>query len=132
MLLEEGGVMKKWSLLILALLIPALLLIGCGYNAQDLQDAYNQGRLDAAKECKAETPSYSGPFVGSINSDIYHYPWCQWAKKILPENEVWFNTAQEARDAGYRPCKVCNPPIEGGGGAWYLPAPVILKPAFSP
>jgi len=49
-------------------------------------------------------------FVGSIKSNKYHYPDCQWAKKILPENEIWFSSSQDAKAHGYVPCKVCNPP----------------------
>jgi hypothetical protein len=54
--------------------------------------------------------SYTGPFVGSINSNVYHYPWCSDAKKILPKNLVTFATVADACAAGYRPCKVCDPP----------------------
>jgi len=57
--------------------------------------------------------SYTGPFVGSINSNVYHYPWCYEAKKILPKNLVTFATVAEACAAGYRPCKVCDPPACG-------------------
>ncbi len=48
-------------------------------------------------------------YVGSVNSDKYHLPDCQWAQKILPENEIWFGSKQEAKESGYVPCKVCNP-----------------------
>jgi len=51
----------------------------------------------------------SGAYVGSIKSDKFHYPWCQWAKKIKPENEIWFKTREEAIKANYKPCKVCGP-----------------------
>ena len=51
-----------------------------------------------------------GPFWGSRNSNIYHYPSCTWAQKISPANLVVFPTAQDAVNAGYRPCKVCKPP----------------------
>lgn len=51
-----------------------------------------------------------GVYVGSVNSNIYHYPYCKWAKKIKRENEVWFISSGQARDADYRPCKVCRPP----------------------
>jgi hypothetical protein len=54
--------------------------------------------------------SYAGPFVGSKNSNVYHYPWCSEAKKIKPENLVTFATVADACAAGYRPCEVCNPP----------------------
>jgi len=49
-------------------------------------------------------------FVGSKKSDKYHYPDCKLAKKILPDNQIWFSSSEEARAAGYVPCGVCNPP----------------------
>ena len=55
-------------------------------------------------------PVSTGVFVGSKNSDVYHYPNCSSAKKIKPSNLITFNSVQEARDRGYRPCKVCKPP----------------------
>ncbi len=57
--------------------------------------------------------SYTGPFVGSKNSNVYHYPWCYEVKKIKPENLVTFNTVTDACAANYRPCEVCNPPACG-------------------
>jgi hypothetical protein len=57
--------------------------------------------------------SYTGPVVGSKNSDVYHYPSCSEAKKIKPENLVTFPTIADACAAGYRPCKVCDPPACG-------------------
>jgi len=59
------------------------------------------------------TPSQavsSETFVASAKSNKYHYPDCRWAKKISPANLVEFNSAEEARKAGYVPCKVCSPP----------------------
>jgi len=61
-----------------------------------------------------ETPtalsSTSKMFVGSTESDKYHYPSCRWAKKILSQNEIWFSSSAEARAVGYVPCGVCHPP----------------------
>jgi hypothetical protein len=54
--------------------------------------------------------SYTGPFVGSVNSNVYHYPWCFEAKKILAKNLVIFPTVADACAAGYRPCEECKPP----------------------
>ena len=96
----------------------------------DLQrQAREQGKgLWGITEATAETPkateevkqtqqastetktAQGGPFVGSKNSDVYHYPSCSSAKKIKKENEIWFNSVEEAKSAGYRPCKVCKPP----------------------
>jgi len=67
--------------------------------------------------------SYTGPFVGSINSNVYHYPWCPDAKKILPKNLVTFATVGDACAAGYRPCKVCDPPACGSPTATATPTP---------
>ena len=49
-------------------------------------------------------------FVGSVKSNKYHYPSCQWAKKISPQNEIWFTGSADARAHGYVPCGVCHPP----------------------
>jgi methylphosphotriester-DNA--protein-cysteine methyltransferase len=52
-------------------------------------------------------------FWGSRNSNKYHYPTCQWAQRIKPENLVKFSSPEEAAKAGYIPCKVCRPPLRG-------------------
>ncbi len=58
----------------------------------------------------AATPKpYTGPFVGSKNSNVYHYPWCVAAKNIKPQNKVSFANAKAALAHGYRPCQVCKP-----------------------
>lgn len=51
----------------------------------------------------------SGTYVGSVDSDKYHIPGCRFAEKILPENEIWFDTIEEAQAAGYTACGVCHP-----------------------
>ncbi|MHB1334846.1 MAG: DUF4332 domain-containing protein [Candidatus Humimicrobiaceae bacterium] len=56
------------------------------------------------------TQTSGGPFVGSKNSDVYHYPDCGSAQTIKPGNLVTFGSVEEAKSAGYRPCKKCNPP----------------------
>ena len=49
-------------------------------------------------------------YVASNKAKKYHRPDCKWVKRIKPENIVTFNSAKEARQAGYVPCKVCKPP----------------------
>lgn len=51
-------------------------------------------------------------YVGSKNSNKYHYTWCKWAQRVKPDNKVVFNSAKEALAAGYIPCKVCKPPVK--------------------
>lgn len=48
--------------------------------------------------------------VGSRNSYIYHFDTCDAAKRIKPENMIMFPTPEKAKAAGYRPCRICNPP----------------------
>lgn len=51
-------------------------------------------------------------YVGSAKSNKYHYPNCRYVQMIKPENLVTFESAKEALEAGYVPCKVCKPPTE--------------------
>ena len=39
--------------------------------------------------------------VVSKNSDKYHYTWCSGAKKIKPENQIWFDSDKEAESKGF-------------------------------
>lgn len=59
----------------------------------------------------AETTSQksSGVYVGSVDSDKYHNPSCRFAKEILPENEIWFDSIEDAQNSGYSPCGGCHP-----------------------
>lgn len=56
------------------------------------------------------TSTASQQFVGSTKSNKYHYPSCSAAKKIKPENEIWFTSSEDARAHGYVPCGICHPP----------------------
>lgn len=51
----------------------------------------------------------SGKYVGSSEKNIFHVPSCRWAKKILPSNEVWWSSRDEAIASGRKACKVCKP-----------------------
>lgn len=49
----------------------------------------------------------NGTYLGSKESDKYHDYECRAAENILPENEVWFSSEEEARAAGYSRCGIC-------------------------
>ena len=56
------------------------------------------------------TPSTAnGIYVGSSQSNKYHYPSCRYVKTIIPGNLVYFKSKADAASRGYIPCKVCNP-----------------------
>lgn len=48
-------------------------------------------------------------FTGSDSTHIYCYPSCRHARRTTPKHEVRFRSAEEARAAGHRPCRVCRP-----------------------
>ena len=48
-------------------------------------------------------------YVGSSQSDRYHYPDCHTAQSINPENLITLSSVEEARAAGYSPCGNCRP-----------------------
>lgn len=46
-------------------------------------------------------------YIGSSQSNKFHYTDCRWAKKINPDNAI--SSREEAFSYGYVPCKVCKP-----------------------
>ena len=44
-----------------------------------------------------------GKYVASKNSTLFHDPSCASAKSIKPENQVWFDSVEAAKAAGYSP-----------------------------
>jgi len=64
---------------------------------------------ETKEEEKPDGNKSKGKFVGSSKSDKYHNPGCRWAEKIKPENEIWFDSVEEAKAAGYKPCGTCSP-----------------------
>lgn len=48
-------------------------------------------------------------YVGNANSKKFHYADCSMVNKMNPANKVFMNTREEAINAGYVPCKRCNP-----------------------
>lgn len=63
-----------------------------------------QSLIDEEKPLKEEGIDNKGKFLGSINSNKYHHPDCPWAKKISEENRIWFDSENNAQEAGYIPC----------------------------
>lgn len=49
-----------------------------------------------------------GRVVASKKGKVYHLPTCPGAKRILPENERWFASAEEAKAAGLTPAANCK------------------------
>lgn len=74
----------------------------CAPEAQKLASEGSQSpgsTSDTPQDCS---------LLGSKNSDKYHLPTCQWAKRIKPENVVCFKDLEDAKSKGYEPCGTCN------------------------
>lgn len=55
-------------------------------------------------QSQSQQGNEKGLIVASKNSKIYHWPWCAAAKKIKPENQLWFNSEAEAQASGRTRC----------------------------
>ena len=47
-------------------------------------------------------------YVASKNGKMYYSLGCSGAKRIKPENEVWFSTSEEAEKSGYQLSSMCK------------------------
>jgi hypothetical protein len=57
---------------------------------------------NAAPAASAEaTARQGGKYMGSKNGTKYYLPTCSSAKRIKPENYIWFPSAEEAQIQGY-------------------------------
>ncbi len=83
--------------------------------------AFGLGRLSVLTEQKQTiTPLYNnslsvkptvvlrGTVVASKKGTKYHYPWCPGALKMSEKNKRWFDSIQDARNAGYLPAGNCR------------------------
>src|SRR5688572_22138856 len=65
--------------------------------------------------------TYNGLFYFAVRSTgIFCRPGCP-ARKPLPKNVEYFATSQAALDAGYRPCKRCQPLESTAKPEWLAP-----------
>ena len=51
----------------------------------------------------------TGKYVGNSKTKKFHLKNCRYVDQISPDHKVYFSTRQAAINAGYLPCKVCNP-----------------------
>jgi len=58
---------------------------------------------------KQKSGSGAYRYVGNKNSKVFHHSNCRYVEKIDEGNKVFFNTREEAKEQGYRPCKICKP-----------------------
>ena len=70
-------------------------------TANVYQAVENSNKTDPKQTNKPEPQKLDTRVVASKNSDKYHHAWCSGAKRIKQENQIWFNSAEEAEAKGY-------------------------------
>lgn len=67
-----------------------------------------EGVVGEALSSQEDSESGAGLLVASKNGSKYHFPWCSGAQRMKEENKIWFDSAEEARKAGYSPAANCK------------------------
>ena len=57
----------------------------------------------------SESTATSGSYIANANTGVFHYSWCRYVSRMKDSNKVYFSSSTAAENAGYRPCKICNP-----------------------
>lgn len=70
-------------------------------------EAVSSAAAVSSADSRAETDA--APYVGNANAMKFHYSWCESVGDMKEKNRVYFETREEAVEAGYVPCKRCNP-----------------------
>jgi hypothetical protein len=72
----------------------------------NVNEAVKEEIPEIAEEKKEVTKTVAthspGKYVASQQSNVYHEPKCNWAKKIKKSRRVWFADKKEAQTKGYR------------------------------
>ena len=65
-----------------------------------VETSVQTAKADPAKKVKAKHSP--GKFVASKNSNVYHEPKCDWAKRIHKNRRLWFKSKEAAWEHGYK------------------------------
>ena len=98
--------MKNIALIILTLFF----LTACSpVENQSTDYSHEVSETESTEKAYANTDekNTAGIYVGSVKSNVYHYPDCVWVKNIYKENEIFFESEEDAISSGYRACRSC-------------------------
>jgi hypothetical protein len=97
----------EWGLVAIVFLL-AVASFGLG-RLSALEDAKPPVAIgDSIAATKPAVLFMGGLVVASRSGSAYYFPWCAGAQKIVPANQVWFQSEQAAQQAGYSPAKACK------------------------
>ncbi len=63
---------------------------------------FEEPKVDSKTESKPATTYSPAKYVASKNSNVYHEPKCEWAKKIEKSRQLWFDDKKDAVEKGFR------------------------------
>ncbi len=73
-------------------------------------EAYQTDATTSASQVKnVPHPEEEDSYVGNASSKKFHRPSCDSVDRIKPENVILFSQREDAVEAGFAPCKACNP-----------------------
>lgn len=82
------------------------------FNNKKSNIVIEEGEIDKVNTTSRDSISTNklqeGRYVASKNGKMYYSVGCSGAKRIKPENEIWFNTKEEAEKAGYELSSLCK------------------------
>lgn len=76
-------------------------------NIENLKNVEN-GEGNDSMNINYNLTSSEKNYVASKNGKMYYTLGCSGAKRIKPENQIWFSTKEEAEKSGYALSKTCK------------------------
>ena len=80
-----------------------------GTNSSSKDNSSSDYSSSSDSSSSSTSSSDSGAYIGNANTHVFHYASCYHVNAMKDSNKVYFSSAKAAEDAGYRPCKDCNP-----------------------
>ncbi|MGN0256257.1 MAG: DNA/RNA non-specific endonuclease [Chordicoccus sp.] len=80
-------------------------------QAANTQDQTNQAAptVTPAPQTAADANQAETTYIGNANTHVFHRPDCSSVARMSDKNKVTFSSREEAINAGYDPCEICNP-----------------------
>lgn len=112
---------------LIAVLLAILIPCGIAYNEHvelmQAQQEIQQLKAELSKSHEAEVEALVShlrlhpenedqedtEYIANARTGIFHRADCQYVAKMNPDNEIEYDSRDDAIDDGYRPCKKCRP-----------------------
>ncbi|MCC6095108.1 MAG: DNA/RNA non-specific endonuclease [Eubacterium sp.] len=78
-------------------------------NSGNQTSAQGSPAVTQATQTQQEAQTNTAAYIGNSNTHKFHRPDCTSVGRMSEKNKVSFGSREEAVNAGYEPCKICNP-----------------------